>query len=199
MKGVAQTVKFLADVERHEEKFGIVNVMAGLKNSGDRELLRQNHFTQLINGFFFLLSFRVLEFFNAIENLAKVSGRIDRQFVTDVDLQFAREIDSKHGRFAVEIEFAVFNEFAQLNDVLFLRRIDAADQRRQPAILKFHDYRTLHIRRSRNDARDVVDLRFERTPIAQNVFGRDENVRVKIDHLLPQLAVEAGHDRDHEK
>src|SRR5205823_4217927 len=55
-----------------------------------------------------------------------------------------------------------------------------------------------HVGRSRNHARDVVDLHFERTPIVQNVLGCHQNMRVKIDYLLSQLAIEAGHNRDHE-
>ena len=40
------------------------------------------------------------------------------------------------------------------------------------------------------------DFRGQLSPIAQNFLGADENVRIEIDHLLPQFAVEARHHRD---
>jgi len=44
----------------------------------------------------------------------------------------------------------------------------------------------------------VVDFRFEPAPVAQDVFCGHENVRIEIDHFLAQLAIEPGHDRNHQ-
>ena len=80
--------------------------------------------------------------------------------------------------------------------VFLLLRIDSANHRREPAILELHDHRPLDVRRGRDDAGRVANLHAEIAPIAHDVFGADENVRVEVDHFLPQLAIESGHDRD---
>src|ERR1043166_1350092 len=171
--------------------------MTGLENAGNGEFLRQNHIAQFIDGLFFLRALRVLEFLNSVEDLAEVTGRIDGQFLAHDDLQFPGELASEHDRFALEIEAAALNEFAQRHDLFFLGRVDAANQRREAPILKLDDHRPLHIRRGRDYARRLVDLVFERPPIAQYVLSRDENMRIEIDHFLAQLTVKPGHNLDH--
>ena len=115
-----------------------------------------------------------------------------------MNLQFTRELNAKYGRVAFQIELAVFDELCQGNDPFFLRGINAANQRREPPVLKFHDHRPLDVGSRRDDALRIVDFRFERSPVAQDVFCAHENVRIEIDHFLAQLAVEPGHDRNHE-
>ena len=46
--------------------------MAGLVNAGDGQLLRKNDVAQLVDGFFLLVAFCILEFLQAIENSAKI-------------------------------------------------------------------------------------------------------------------------------
>jgi hypothetical protein len=92
----------------------------------------------------------------------------------------------------------VLDEFSQRNHVLFLHGIDTAHQRREPPVLKFHDHRPLDVGSCRDHALRFVDFRLERSPVAQDVFCAHENVRIEIDHFLAKLAVEPGHDRNHE-
>ena len=193
---VAQPVEFLPDVNRHEQELRVVQVMAGLKNAGDRQFLRQDDFAQFIDRLAFVLALGFLQFFYAVENFAEVARRINRQLVADVDLEFARQFHPEHGRFSLEIERALLDELFQRHDLLFLGRIDAANHRREALILELDDDRALHIRRGPDHAGRVPDFHREIAPIAQDVLGADENVRVEIDHLLPQLAVESGHDRN---
>jgi hypothetical protein len=172
--------------------------MAGFKNAGDRQLLWQDYVAQLIDRFFFVLSSRVLQLFDGIENLPEIPRRIDCQLVADVDLQFSGELNPKYGRIAFQIKLAELDEFFQRNHFLLFRRIDTAHQRREPPVLKFHDHRSLDIGSRRDDARRLVDFRFEGSPVAQHVFGSHENMRIELDHFLAQLAIEPGHDRNHE-
>ena len=85
MERVAEPIKFLSDVNRHEKEFGIVQVMAGLENAGDGQFLRQNNIAQFVDRFLLFLALRVLEFFNAIENFAEIARRIDGDLVADID------------------------------------------------------------------------------------------------------------------
>ena len=73
-----------------------------------------------------------------------------------------------------------------------------ADHRREPPVLELHNHGPLHIRRGRDYARRVANLHREVAPIRQDIFRADENVGIEIDHLLPQFAIESGHDGDHE-
>src|SRR4029453_15337274 len=50
----------------------------------------------------------------------------------DFNPQFTRELNSKDGRIAFQIELAVFDKFSQWNHFLFLHRIDTAHQGREP-------------------------------------------------------------------
>src|SRR5205085_1504160 len=165
---------------------------------GDGQFFWQNDDAQFVHGSFFVAAFRVLEFFNPVENLAEISRRINGQLVADVDSQNAREIAPEHGRFAIEIELALFDELAKWDDFFFRAWIDSADNRRESLLLKLDDHWTLHERRGRDDMRRVVDLAFNLAPIAHHVIASDENVRVEVDDLLPQLAIEPGHHRDDE-
>ena len=92
----------------------------------------------------------------------------------------------------------MLDELVQRNNLLLLRWIDTANHRREPAVLELDDHRSLHIRRGRNHARHMIDLSLQCAPIVHDVLGRDENVRIEIDHLLAQLAIEPSHDGDHE-
>src|ERR1700724_2939349 len=124
--------------------------MARLENSGHGQLFRQNDVAEFVDSGFLFASLGVLELLNSVEDLTEISWRIYGQLFADTDLQFARNIDPQHNRFAVEIEFALFNELAQRHDALLLLWINAADHRREPALLEFDDHRPLHVRRSRN-------------------------------------------------
>ena len=158
--------------------------MPRLKNTGHGQFFRQNHISQFVDRFFFFFALGVLQFLNAVENLTEIPWRIDRYLVANAHLQFSRELDPKHGRFAVQVELAVFDEFSKRNHFLLLLGIDAAYEGCEPPALKFNDHRALNVRCSRNDARCIVDLCFERSPIAQHVLRAHENVRVEIDHFL---------------
>src|ERR1700736_1724346 len=162
--------------------------MPGLEDSGHRQLFWQNDVAELVDGSFLFVPFGVLEFLNTVEDLTEISGRIDGQLFADTDLQFARDVDPENDRFAVEIQFALLNELSQRNDAFLLFWINAANHRRESTLLEFDDYRALHIRRARNHARHAVDLLFQRAPVVQDVFARDQNVGVEIDDLLPQFS-----------
>src|SRR6266508_240952 len=101
--------------------------MTGLKDAGNSQFFRQDDVTQLVDRLFFFVSLGILEFFDAVEDLAKIAWRIDRDLITDVRLQFTRELDPDPGRFAFQIELAVFDKFSQRNDLLFLSGIDTAN------------------------------------------------------------------------
>ena len=83
---VTQAVQLLPDINRNEKKLGIMQVMASFKDASNSQLFRQDHIAQLIDRLFFLLAFGVFQFLNAIENLAKIAWRIDRDLVTDTHL-----------------------------------------------------------------------------------------------------------------
>ena len=195
---VTQAVQLLTNINRNEQEFRVVQVMTGLKNAGDGQFLRQDHVAQLVDSFFFLVALRVLQFLNGIQDLAEITGRINCDLITNMRLQFPRKLDTEDGRFAFQIELAVFDELLQRDHRFLLRRIDAANHGREPPISKFGDHRALNVRRGRNYAGRVVDLRFERSPIPQNIVGAHENVRIEIDHFLAQLAVKPGHHRNHQ-
>ena len=57
--------------------------MTSLKNAGDSQFFREDDVAQLVDRFFFFVALRVFEFLNAIEDLAKIAGRIDGELVTD--------------------------------------------------------------------------------------------------------------------
>src|SRR5712692_5117016 len=104
----------------------------------------------------------------------------------------------QHGGFAIEIQLTFFYELPNRNHSLFLSRVDSADHRRQALVLEFDNDRALHERRTRDHVWGVVDLLLQRPPVAHNVLAFHENVRVEVDYLLPQLAIETGHHRNHE-
>ena len=182
----------------HEKILGIVQVVAGLKNTGDGEFFRENHLSQLVDCFFLFFALGVLQFFNAVEHLTKITRRIDGYLVAYACLKFSGELNPEHGRFAFQIKFAVFNEFSQRNDFFFLLGINAPHERCEPPVLKFYDHWALNEGCRCDNARCVVDLCFECPPITQDVLGTHENVCIEINHLLAQLAVESGHYRDDE-
>src|SRR2546428_9509760 len=101
--------------------------MSSFKNGGDSQFFPQADVTQLVDRLFFFVSLGILEFFDAIEDLAKIAWRIDRDFITDVRLQFTRKLNAEHGRFAFQVELAVFDEFSQRDDLFFLYGIDATN------------------------------------------------------------------------
>ena len=173
-------------------------IAAGLENTGDGQVFWQNDLAQFIERFLFVGALRILEVLNLVENLAKISGGIDRQFVANIDAQDAGEIAPEDGRFAVEIELAFFYELANRNHFFFLGRVYSANDRRQTLVLEFDNDRTLHERRRRDHVRCAVDLLLKRSPVAHDVLAFHENVRVEINYLLPQLTIETGHYRNHE-
>src|SRR5262249_49145367 len=179
-------------------ELGIVQVMASLKDSGNSQFLRQNHVAQLVDRFFFFIPLGIFQFFDAIEDLPKIAGRIDGDLVADVRLQFTRELNAEHSRFAFQVELTEFDEFSQRNDLFFFGRIDAANQGCDSPVLKFQNNWSLDVRGRRNDACGVVDFCFERSPIAQDVFRAHKNMRIEIDYFLTQFAIEPGHNRNHE-
>ena len=111
-----------------------------------------------------------------------------------MNVEFARELDAEDCVVAIQIELAVDDEFLQRDDLLFFLRINPADERREPAIFELHDHRPLHVWRSRDHAWRIADLDREIAPIVEHGLRCDQNVGVKIDHLLPQLAIEPSHD-----
>ena len=172
--------------------------MAGLENPGDSQLFRENHVAQFVDCFLFFFALRILKFLNAVEDLAEIAGRINCHFVAYADAEFSRQLDPEHCRFAFEIELADFDELLQGNHFLFLLGIDTPNHRCEPPVVKFGNHRALHIRSGGNHARSLVDFRLERSPIAHDILRGDENVGVKIDYFLPQLAIKTGHNRNHE-
>ena len=172
--------------------------MTCLKNTSNSQFFRQDYVAQLIDRFFFLFSLGIFQFFDAIENLSKIARRIDCDFVPDVCLQFSRKLNPKYGRFAFQIEIAVFDEFSQRDDLLFFCGIDTANHWGDSLVLKFDDHRSLDVGSRRNHARRVVDFCFEYSPVAQHVLRAHENVCIEIDHFLTQLTIEPGHDRNHQ-
>src|ERR1700730_4904297 len=197
MQRVAEIVKFLRDVDRHENKLGVVLIATRLEDAGDGQIFWQNNLAQFIERFLFIGALGGLEILNLVENLSEIAGRINSQLVADADAQNAGEIAPEHGQIAIEIELSILYEFANRNDFFFLRRIDSAHYRRETLILKFNNDRTLRERRGRDHVRRALDFLLQRAPIANHVFALHQNVSVEIDDLLPQLAIEAGHDRDH--
>src|SRR5213596_790571 len=83
MQRVTQVVQLLPDINRNEKKLGIMQVMASFKDASNSQLFRQDHIAQLVDRFFLFFALGVLQFLNAIENLAKIAWRIDRDLVTD--------------------------------------------------------------------------------------------------------------------
>jgi hypothetical protein len=198
MQRIAKAVQFLANVNRNEKELRVMQIMPCLENPGNRQFFGQDDFAQFVDRLPLILRLGFFQFLYAIENFAKISRRIDRQLVADIDLELARQLDPHERRVSVEIVRAFLQEFLEWHHFLFLRGIDAANERRQPLVLKFDNHRTLHIRRGADDAGSISHFHCEIAPIAQDVLRADENVGVEIDHLLPQLAVEAGHDGDDE-
>src|SRR5262249_15920573 len=94
---IAEIVKFLPDVERHEEELGVVLITAGLENPGDGKFLRQNNVAQFVERLLFVVPLCVLQAFNPVENLAEISRRVNGELVADVHPQNAREIAAEHG------------------------------------------------------------------------------------------------------
>jgi len=84
------------------------------------------------------------------------------------------------------------------NYFFFLSGIDSPHHRRQSLVLKLGNDWALHERRSRDHVRRVVDLLLKCSPVTHHVLAFHENVRVEINDLLSQLAIETGHHRDHE-
>ena len=84
--------------------------MPGLENSGDGQLFWQNDIAQLVDGRFLFVALGVLESLNPVEDLSEIARRINGQLVADTDLQFARDVDPEHDRFAVEIQLPLLNE-----------------------------------------------------------------------------------------
>src|SRR4029077_8115858 len=152
---------------------------------------------QFIERFLFVRALRILEVLNLVENLAKISGGIDGQFVANIDAQDAGEIAPEHGRFAVEIELACLYELANRNHFFFLGRVYSANDRRQTLVLEFDYDRALHEWRRRDHVRCAVDLLLKRSPVAHDVLAFHQNVRVEINYLLPQLTIETAHYRNH--
>ena len=64
--------------------------------------------------------------------------------------------------------------------------------------MKFDNDRPLSEWRGRDHVRRAVDLLLNGPPVAHYVFAFHQNVRVEIDDLLPQLAIEPGHNRNHQ-
>ena len=62
--------------------------------------------------------------------------------------------------------------------------------------LELDDDRALDVRRGRRPPPACSDFHRQIAPLAQDVFGADQDVRIEIDHLLPQLPIEARHHRD---
>ncbi len=175
-----------------------MQVMAGLENPGDSQLFRENHVAQFVDRFLFFFALRILKFLNAVEDLAEIAGRINCHLIAYADAEFSRQLNPEHCRFAFEIEFPNFDELLQGNHFLFLLGIDTPNHRCEPPVVKFGNHRALHIRSGGNHARSLVDFRLERSPIAHDILRGDENVGVKIDYFLPQLAIKPGHNRNHE-
>src|SRR5262249_40917504 len=96
MQRVVQTVELLADVNRYEQKFGVVQVMASLKNAGDSQLFRKNHIAQFLDGVFLFFALGVLQFLNAVEDLAEIAWRINCNLVAHRDSEFSRQLNPKH-------------------------------------------------------------------------------------------------------
>src|ERR1700736_5469325 len=55
--------------------------MTGFENPGDGEFLRQNDIAEFVDSGFLFVTFGILEFLNAVEDLAQIPGRINRQLV----------------------------------------------------------------------------------------------------------------------
>src|SRR5207249_5655055 len=108
--------------------------------------------------FLFVRALRILEVLNLVENLAKISGGIDRQFVANIDAQDAGEIAPEDGRFAVEIELAFFYELANRNHFFFLGRVYSANDRRQTLVLEFDNDRTLRSEEHTSELQSRFDL-----------------------------------------
>src|SRR5437667_8275861 len=127
--------------------------MTCLKNTSNGQFFRQDYLAQLINRFFFFLSLGIFQLFNAIENLSKIARRIDCDFVPDVYLQFSRKLNPKYGRFALQIEIAVFDEFSQRDDLLFFCWIDTANHWGDSLVLKLYVHLSLDVDSRRKHAR----------------------------------------------
>ena len=170
MERVAESVKLLADIKRHEKKFRIVRVMTGLENSGHSQFFRQNDFAQLVDRFLLRFALRVSR-----------ASLCRREFVRDFpankpstcrppDLQLSRELDAEHGGLALEIELSLHDELAERNDFLLLLRsiprISGASRRFWNSTITG----PLHIRRGRDDARRVANLHREVAPIRAGRF-----------------------------
>src|SRR5437879_13421723 len=98
----------------------------------------------------------------------------------------------------MQIYLTFLYDLSNRNHSIFLSRVDSADHRIQALVLEFDNDRALHERRARDHVWGVVDLLLQRPPVAHNVLAFHENVRVEVDYLLPQLAIETGHHRNHE-
>src|SRR5213596_3262636 len=144
--------------------------MPRFKNTGNGQFLWENHVAQFVDRFFFFFALGVLQFLNAVENLTKVTRRIDRDLVANAHLQFSRELNPKHGRVAFQVELAVFDEFSQWDHFLLLLGIDAAYEWCEPPVLKLNDHWTLNVGCSRNDPR-CTDRRVSK-PAARTTHTR---------------------------
>ena len=78
VKCITEPIQFLPDVNRHEKKLRVMQVMPGLEDAGYGQLLRQHDLAQFIDRLAFLVALRFLELFHSVENFAEVTGRIDR-------------------------------------------------------------------------------------------------------------------------
>jgi hypothetical protein len=89
-----------------------VQIVTGLKDAGNCQFFGQDDIAQLVDRFLFFVALGILQFFDAIENLSKIARRINRDLVADIRLQFSRELNPEHCRFAFQVEVAVFDEFS---------------------------------------------------------------------------------------
>src|SRR6267378_181837 len=85
-------------INGHEKIFGIVQVVAGLKNTGDSEFFRENHLSQRVDCFFLFFALGGLQFFNAVEHLTKITRRIDGYLVAYACLEFSGELNTEMTR-----------------------------------------------------------------------------------------------------
>ena len=189
---VAESVKFLSDVQGDEEKLGVVEVAAGGEDAGDGEFEGEDHFAKLAGGLGLVAAF--FQRVDAVDDFLEVAGRVDGDGVADADAENGSEGGADDGFITVEFEFAGDHEVLQRGDFALGFRIDGADFRGEAASHEFGQDGSLHKGGDAGDTFDGPDLGGLRGPIHKNSFTAGNEVGVEAEDFAAELLLEAGHD-----
>ena len=196
VNSVAEPVEFLADVQRHEEEFRIVEVTSGGKDAGHGEFQWKDHFAQLAGRFGFVPA--LFHGVDPVNDLIQVPRRIDGDGVAHAHAENAGESGSQNGFIALEFQLPGDHEVLQSGDLTFDLGVDGANLRGEAAPHEFGQHGALDKRGHAGDTFNRADLRGLGRPVKNDRFTAGHEVRIEAEDFAPQFLFEAGHDRNNE-